>query len=349
MHLPFLRPLLACLGMAAAQAPAQDVEPLRICATTADLGSLCRQVGGARVEVTVFAHPGDDPHSLEARPSMVRKLHDAHALVLTGLQLEAGWLPVLLNQSRNGRVLRGAAGHIDASTAIRPLAVPAGVVERSQGDVHALGNPHYLLDPIAGLEVARLLAARFAALRPEDAERFAANFEAFRAELAAALVGPKLAAKYDAEKLAVLAEAGRLDSFLAEQGDAEALGGWLAAARPLRGAKFAGDHDLYPSLARRFGLVEVALLESLPGVPPSTRHLADVIRRMRQDKVQLLLSAPYFDRRHAELVARQTGARIAALAHQCGARPSTPSYLELIDYNVAQLVAAMAAATAGAR
>ncbi len=328
------------LAVAAGHADAQEPPPLRVCATTPDLGSLCREIGGPDADVIVFARAGDDPHFLEARPSFARKLHDADALVYTGMQLEAGWLPVIIDQARNARVLAGATGHIDASRAIRPLKVPQGVVDRSQGDVHALGNPHYLLDPIAGLEVARLLAARFGTLRPAARAAFARRFEEFRARLAQALVGPELAAKYEVEKLALLAAAGKLDAFLTQQGDAAKLAGWLGAAAHLRGTKFVGDHDLYAYLSHRLGLVEIAFLEPLPGVPPTTRHLASVVQQMEAQGVTLILSAPYFDRRHAELVATRTKARVADLVHQCGARAGTEDYLALVGYNVAQVVRA---------
>ncbi|MCC6670526.1 MAG: zinc ABC transporter substrate-binding protein [Planctomycetes bacterium] len=336
MHLALLaRRGLLTLALASL-AMAQEQRPLQVCATTSDLGSLCRAIGGDAVAVTVFARPGDDPHALEARPSFIRRLHDADALVYVGLDLEQGWLPVLLDQARNPRVLRGAPGHVDASRGIRPLQVPA-LADRSQGDVHAQGNPHYLLDPIAGLQVARTLCERFAALRPGQAREFADRLAAFHTRLAEALAGKELAQKYEIEKLALLAEHGRLDTFLAQQGDAARLGGWLAATAPLRGRAVVADHDLYPYLARRFGFTMLATLEPLPGIPPTSRHLAEVIRRMKAGNVPVVLSVPYFDRRHADFVARETGARVAALAHQCGARPGTDEYLDLVAYNVAQL------------
>ena len=189
--------------------------------------------------------------------------------------------------------------------------MPTGPVDRSAGDVHAGGNPHFLLDPVAGVQVAEALAARLGALRPADAAVFTANAAALRAEIGRRLVGDALAARFDGVKLALLAEHDRLDAFLAEQGVAERPGGWLGALAPYRDHAFAADHDLWPYLAARFRLRVALHLEPKPGVPPSARHLADVVQRMRTERIRVLVTVPYVDRRHADVVLRATGARHA--------------------------------------
>ncbi|MEW6271599.1 MAG: zinc ABC transporter substrate-binding protein, partial [Thermodesulfobacteriota bacterium] len=194
-------------------AAAQDDAPLRVCATTPDLGALVREVGGDQVEVTVFVKGTEDPHFAEAKPSFVKQLSEADLLVQNGLDLEIAWVPPLLRQARNARILPGGAGFLDAATAIgQPLEIPTSAVDRSMGDVHPRGNPHYLLDPMRGLAVAQAIAAKLSALRPGRSAEFGARLAAFRDELHRRLVGPGLAARYGADvpKLLLLYEKRRL-------------------------------------------------------------------------------------------------------------------------------------------
>ncbi|HZN41121.1 MAG TPA: metal ABC transporter substrate-binding protein [Planctomycetota bacterium] len=332
--------LLAAL-CSALQPPAQQ---LRVCATTTDLGALCAAVGGNEVQVTTFVRPAEDPHSLEARPSLLKALNKADVLVLVGRELEIGWLPVLLSNARNGAVLAGQPGYVDCSTAVRALGVPTGPVDRSQGDVHAAGNPHYLTDPLCGLQVAALVTERLTQLRPAAQATFARNLQELRKRLAVAMVGENLAARYDddAERLALLFGAGKLATLLREQGDLADLGGWFGALLPHRGAPLVVDHDLWPYFAERFGLTVVAQLEPRPGVAPTTAHLEKVIARMRSDRVRVIATASYFPPRHAEFVRQATGAQVAVLAHQPGALPGTDDYCAFVDHNVRALVAVLA-------
>ena len=318
--------------------------PLKVVATVPELGALARAVGGDQVSVTVLAKPTEDPHFLEAKPSSVKALSEADLYLQVGLDLEIGYAPVLLSGARNPNILAGQKGFVDASTVIAPLDAPTGPVDRSMGDVHALGSPHYLLDPLNGLKVAARLRDALSALRPEAAATFAANYDAFHRQLDVDLVGPTLAAKYDAEKLATLAEYGKLGPFLEQQGQADQLGGWLGALAPYRGTKAVDDHPMWAYFARRFGLEIVGHLEPKPGVPPTTKHLQEVVELIKADHVPLLLAAAYYDPRHAEFVAGETGARVVRMANQAGARPGTDDYLAMVNYNVDQLVAALRAA-----
>jgi ABC-type Zn uptake system ZnuABC Zn-binding protein ZnuA len=329
------------LLLAAAALPAQ--QPFAVCTTTPDLEALVAELL-PDADVQSFAAGPEDAHFLEARPSMVRTLHDADALVEIGLDFEVGWLPVLVDGARNASVLRGARSRIDASAAVARLGIPSGPVDRSMGDVHAGGNPHYLLDPLRGLQVAALLVERFAALRPDLRGALDAGHARLRERLAAAMVGPELAKLYehDAERLALLFEHGKLEAFLREHGDLERLGGWFALLLPHRGALAVADHDLWPYFAQRFCIEIVGFLEPRPGVGPTSRHLERIVQTMRERKVRVVLSAPYFAARHAELVARATGARIAQLAHQVGARACCNDYVGTVDHNVRALAAALA-------
>ena len=329
--------VLACLLASVSLA----AEPLRVCATVPELGSLAEEVGGAEVSVTVFTKGTEDAHFTVPKPSFVKALNACHAYVQIGLELEIGWAPALLQGARNPGILSGAPGFIDASEAISALGVPSGQIDRSMGDVHPGGNPHYLLDPLNGLRVAALLRDRFAALHPEAAQHFAASYADFRQRLGAALVGEALSRKYDFEKLALLGEHGRLVDFLDSQGDTALLGGWLGIARPLAGTKVVVEHDAWAYFAARFGLQVIASLEPIPGVPPTTSHLGTVIERMRAEQIGVVLTIAYYDPRYARFVTDKTGAAVVPIAHQVGARPGTDDYLSMTDYNVRQLAAAL--------
>jgi len=334
-----IRPLLAC-GVLLLAWDAGAADPLRVVTTVPDLADLIEQVGGDEVEVEALVKGPQDPHFLEPRPSFIRKLHKADLFVLVGMELEVGWAPVLMRQSRNGRIQPGAPGHLNASAAIAPLEAPQATVNRSQGDVHPWGNPHYLTDPLNGLRVARLARDKLEALRPEASAGFRERFAAFEARLLRALVGEAVLERHGARVVFERASAGTLEAFLASKGESETLAGWLGATRPLRGARAIQDHRIWPYFARRFGLVMIDTLEPKPGIAPTTRHLAAVVERARAQGAVLILASPYFDPRHARFVAEQTGARIAEMAHQVGARPGTGDYLKMVDYNVRQVVGA---------
>jgi ABC-type Zn uptake system ZnuABC Zn-binding protein ZnuA len=240
--------------------------------------------------------------------------------------------------------LPGAPGYIDASTVITPLDVPTGPIDRSMGDVHAFGNPHFLVDPIQGLKVARLIRDRLAMLRPQQAAAFEARYTTFRQRLSVALVGEALAAKYDVEKLALLADHGRLDAFLQSQGEADLLRGWLGRLRPYAGTKAIGDHNTWPYFAQRFQFNLVGFMEPKPGLPPTTHHLHELINLMQAQKVPLILASAYYDPRHARFLAQHTGAKIVEMANQVGARNGTDDYFSMIEYNVRQCLTALGGA-----
>jgi ABC-type Zn uptake system ZnuABC Zn-binding protein ZnuA len=335
--------LLISLLLAGPIAYAEEAtRPIQACATVPDLGSLVREVGGDRVWVTVFAKGTEDPHFVEAKPSFVKALSQCDLYIQTGMDLEIGWAPVLLQNARNGAVLPGAPGYLDASKVISPLEIPTGPVDRSMGDVHPLGNPHYLLDPLNGLKVARLIRDKLIELRPAHKAYFEDRYASFSKRLGAALVGDKLARKYDVEKLALLFERGRLGAFLAGQGEEALLGGWLGQMLPHYGAKAVDDHNMWPYFTRRFGTHVIGHMEPKPGVPPTTSHLRALVERMRVEGVKAVLAVPYYDPRHARFISENTGARVVNLANQVGAREGTDDYLGMIDYNVRQLLGALA-------
>lgn len=343
--------LLMLAGAAASlpsQEPAEVAEaPARhaVLASTPDLGALAAAIGGNRVDVTTLTKGPQDPHYLDPRPSMLYGIRRAELLLATGRGLEDGWLPVLVDSGRNPRVSIGQLGHLDASRAVRALGVPGAGVDRSAGDLHLAGNPHYLLDPLCGLQVAAMLRDRCAALWPADRATFAANFDRFRERLAVAMVGEQLAPLYehDVEPLAQAFARGVLADVLREQGDLDKLGGWFAAMLPLRGGRIVVDHDLWPYFAERFGLVVFGFLEPKPGVTPSTSHLEQLAARMRSAAVRVVLAASYFPTQHARMLEQEVGAVVVPMAHQPGARPGTDDYVDFVTYNVRCVAAALAA------
>ncbi len=310
-----------------------------VCATT-DLASLVKEVGGERFEVFCLAKGPEDPHTLEVRPSFVRELERASLFVQVGLGIENAWLKDLMGSGRNASVRPGGTANLNLGRGVRPLeglelkAVP--------GSFHEEGNPHYLLDPVEGLKAARTIATRLSELQPALKEEFEKRYEDFRLRLGSWLVGEECAKHDDVEALALLVESTKpegLPALLKEH----RLSGFLEALMPHRGRAVVGDHDLWPYFARRCGLEILGYLEPSPGVPPTPRHLQDLVSRMKERKVGILLSNPYFEPRHAEFVARATGARIVPMAHQTEGRPGAGSYLEMLKYNGRQLLEALAA------
>ena len=316
-------------------------QPLRVCATVPELGSLFREIGGDQVTVTVFAKGTEDAHFVEAKPSFIKALSECDVYGQVGMELEIGWAPVLLREARNGKVLPGTRGYVDAATVIAPLQVPTAPVDRSMGDVHPFGNPHYLTDPLNGLKVAALIRDKLSELQPNSAAYFAERYTAFRQQLGAAMVGETLANKYEFEKLALLFQRGKLIDFLKSQGEDAQLGGWLALMRPYHDAQVVTDHNMWPYFAERFGLRIAGTLEPKPGIPPTTAHLNEVITSMKANGVKAVLAAAYYDPRYVQFVSENTGAKIAAMANQAGARPGTEDYLAMTDYNVRQVAAAL--------
>ncbi len=221
--------------------PAQSQNrPLNVVATVPELGSLAREIGGDQVNVTVIAKGTEDPHFVEARPSFIKAVNQADVFIQMGMEMEVGWAPVLLQQSRNPKVQPGRPGFIDTAKVISPLGVPTSTIDHSMGDVHAAGNPHYLLDPLRGLQVAQYLRDQFITLRPAERAVFAQRYTDFRQRMGNGLVGAELAALYDFEKLARLVAHGRLVAFLESQNQAHLLGGWFGAMAPFVGTKVVG-------------------------------------------------------------------------------------------------------------
>jgi ABC-type Zn uptake system ZnuABC Zn-binding protein ZnuA len=335
-----------------------NAAPLRVVCTLPDFGSIAKSIGGDLVAVDTLVRGAEDPHFTVTRPSLVRILAKAEMLVVAGLDLESAWLQPLCDNARNAAILRtptgnlgvgntgtgyAAGGYVDVSTVIVLRGLLADRVDRSLGDVHRGGNPHYMTDPLCGLQAAKLLCERFALARPAGKATFESNLAAFRAKLCVAMVGEQIAKAYehDAETLAQLYELDRLDALLDKNGDRDKLAGWFGLVRAHRGARLVADHDLWPYFASRFGFVVRGFLEPRAGVAPTQNHLQEIVAQMRQEGISVVLSTPYFSPQHAAFVSRATDARIAEVAHQVGARDGAGDYIAMVDHNVRVVVAAL--------
>jgi zinc/manganese transport system substrate-binding protein len=277
---------------------------LNVVATLPDLGSLAREVGGDNVTVTVLAKPTEDPHFVDARPSFVVALRTADVLIDGGAELELGWLPPLLQNARNAKLDVGKPGRVQASQGVRLMNVPANVT-RAAGDVHALGNPHFAVDPIIAKAIAQHMAQSFSTLDAAKAATYEANYKKFEATINAKL----------------------------QQ--------WGATMLPFRGQHVAAYHDSWPYFGHRFGLEIDIFLEPKPGIPPSPSHLADVIAQMKAQKIKAIIVEPYHDRKIAERVASATGATVVDFAQYPGAVPNTDTYVKLMDTLVSRLAEAL--------
>jgi len=283
--------LLAAGGLLPARASAE----VNVVTTVPALADLVRQVGGSHVSVRSLAPSNQDPHYVDARPSFVLALHRADLLVYVGMGLEAGWLPSLLADARNADIQPGRPGHLDASTVCGPiLGRPDGRVDRSRGDIHPGGNPHYLLDPHYGLRVADAIAQRLAMLDSEHAQAYRDAYAAF---------------------------AGRLRRRIAA---------WERVMAPYRGRPIVGYHESLVYLTHWLGLKEAGFVEPLPGISPSPRHLARLILSMRRQHVGVLLSEPWYDMETARTVAAKSGAKLVRLPGGVGS-PGIGDYEAYID------------------
>jgi zinc/manganese transport system substrate-binding protein len=274
---------------------------LKVVATTSDIAAIAREVGSSRVMVEDLSGGQPDIHFVEPKPSMIRRAADADLLVVIGAELEAGWLPPLLQTARNSRILPGASGYLDLSREMALLEVPTGVVSRAMGDVHAAGNPHYWLDPQNGIRMARAIAERLGELDPggrQDYDRAAAAFER------------------------------KITDKTAE---------WRVALAPLAGKPVITYHKSFEYLARAFGFRIVDQIEPKPGIAPTASHLNRLIERIRSEKIALALVEPFREQRSGQFLAEETGIRVAIIPGMTGDVPGINTYAGLFDRIVAEL------------
>ena len=281
---------------------AARAEPLKVVTTTSDLASIAKEIGGDRIEVSSIARGYQDPHFVEAKPSFLLQLRNADLLAVIGLELEVGWLPPLIEQSRNAKIRPGTDGYLDLSAGVEILDRPSTKVDRSMGDIHAAGNPHYWLEPGNAVRIAIQFRDRLARLRPSDEGFFTA----------------------------------RLNNFKVHANEANQR--WTQALAPYKGAKVVTYHRSWSNFVNRYGLDVVDFVEPKPGVPPSPSHLFELVKTMKEQKVKVILVEPYFDLKTPNSVADKSGAKVIVMYPSVGGAPGLDDYFKLFDRNVAALV-----------
>lgn len=290
--------MAAVLAAVAATGATAFTDKVQVITTTEDLAALVREVGGDRVTVDALAKGYQDPHFVEPKPSFILKLHNADLLVVIGRELEVGWLPPLLTQSRNAKIQPGNPGFLDASAGVRILDLPTGQITRAMGDVHAQGNPHYWLDPDNGRIIAKAIAAALGRIAPADQAYFDVRYADFDRRLA------------------------------------EAQKRWAAAMAPYQGTKVVTYHRSWPNFTERFGLDVIGYVEPKPGIPPSPGHTLDVMGEMKRQQVKLILVEPYFDLKTPDAIARAVGGTVLVLTPSVGGVKDAIDYVTLFDFNI---------------
>ena len=285
--------------------PAPSSAALKVITTTQDLAAIVTEIGGDKVSVESLARGYQDPHFVEAKPSFVFKLNSADLLVVVGRELEMGWLPPLITQSRNSKLQPGGSGYLDASQSARILDVPTGQITRAMGDVHPSGNPHYWLDPANGRRIAKAVQDKLSELSRADAALFAQRYADFDRRLA------------------------------------QAEGRWKAALAPYKGTQVVSYHRSWPNFAEAFGLDVIGYVEPKPGVPPSPSHTLSLMQEMKSRGVKVILVEPYFDLKTPNAIARDTGARVLVMPPSVGGVKEATDFIKLFDYDVDLLVSTL--------
>ncbi|PYP83460.1 MAG: zinc ABC transporter substrate-binding protein [Candidatus Angelobacter sp. Gp1-AA117] len=299
-----LKFLIVLLCVALLAPSAAQAKKLKVITTLTDLASLTQEISGDKVDVEALAKGYQDPHFVEPKPSFLLKLRNADLLISVGLDLEIGWLPPLITQSGNGRIQPGAQGYLDASQFAEILEQPQGKVDRSMGDVHPLGNPHYWLDPDNGRRVAKGIATKLGELDPGDSAYFQQRYQDFANRLA------------EAEKK------------------------WDAEMAPYRGRKIVTYHRSWPNFAKHFGLDVVGYIEPRPGIPPTPSHTIELVNLMKRENIKIELIEPYFDSKTPNSIASMTGGKVVVMLPSVGGKPEVTDYFKLFDYDIALLTKA---------
>jgi zinc/manganese transport system substrate-binding protein len=281
---------------------------LNLVATLPDFAAIAHEIGGDQVQVASICRGTEDPHFVDGKPSFIRLLNRADLLLEGGAELEIGWLGPLVNNARNPKILGDVAGHVVLSRGVPLLDVPSGPVDRSMGDVHPLGNPHYWLDPANGKILATNIARALEVLDPAHAADFQARLQKFSEKLDA-----------------------RLET-------------WTQLMAPYRGLKMVTYHSSFAYFARRFGLVVAATIEPKPGIEPSPGHVNALVQSMKATGIKLILQEPFRPHKTSDYLAQATGARVVLVPAMVGGNESIRDYFQLFDYAINQIVTALKAA-----
>ena len=296
----FVRTYAALLALALSSPAA-----LNVVATTADFGAIAGDIGGDKVQVFVLAQPGEDVHFVAPKPSYIAKLSRADVVIEGGAELEIGWLPPLIEGSRNTKLARGQPGYVACAEGLALLEVPT-TLDRAHGDIHAMGNPHFMTDPVNAQHAAERICSAFCSIDPKNAVEYRERCSSFTNRLAAKLLG------------------------------------WEKQMEPFHGRRVVAFHNSWPYFAKRFGLEINLFLEPKPGIPPTPAHMGEIVSAMKAENIGVIIIEPYQNRKTAEMVASKTGAQLVDFCqYPGGVKGSGSGYVELIDYLVNTLAAAL--------
>jgi zinc/manganese transport system substrate-binding protein len=287
-------------GILLLSSSATAAEPIAIVTTTTDIAAIVKTIGADRVAVESIAKGYQDPHFVEAKPSFVRLVNRARMLFNVGLELEVGWLPLLIQGARNPSLAL-----VDLSAGISAIEKPTGPISRAQGDVHPLGNPHYWLDPRNGIIMARRIAQELKTVAAADAAMFDQNLKSFESEITTKRKR------------------------------------WEEQMAPFRGVELVTYHKEWEYLMKWLGLSVVGYVEDKPGIPPTPRHLEELVQTMQQRKVKALLASNYTNPNVPKSIAEKTGAKLVMLASSVGGEESIRNYGDLFDSIVGKLAGAL--------
>ena len=298
------RLILACCWLVLLSGTAKAADKLKVVATIPDLADLTNQIGGDRVDVSSLATGVEDIHAVPMKPSFAILMNRADVVVLLGLEAEHAFLPGLLEAARNPKIVRDAPGYVDCSVYLTPLEVPTRI-DRSLGDQHPMGNPHYNLDPVAMKKAARAIADGLGRNDPEDQGVFQRNLKTYLEKLDAAIAR------------------------------------WEQEAAPLKGKKLVSYHPDMIYFAQRFGMEAVGTIEPRAGIPPTPSHVVELEDMMRREKVDIVVRELHYPADLAQTVAEQTGAKLVELPYMVGGVPQAKDYISFVDYNVQTMLKAV--------
>jgi zinc/manganese transport system substrate-binding protein len=277
---------------------------LKVATSLSDLASVAEAVGGKHVSVISLCKGYEDPHFVPAKPSLMKAIQDADVFVSVGLELDGGWLPLVIPGSRNPKIQPGSKGFVDASEGIDVLDKPVGTVSRAEGDIHPLGNPHYYTDPKNLAIVADHLAEIFSDLDPANAADYQTNAKDFDTQINKALVK------------------------------------WEKELKPFKGSPVVTYHENFKYFTKRFGLKDFGTVESKPGIPPSPRYLEETGEAMQKAGVKVVLYQPYYDADTAQQLAKKAGATAYEIPNEVGGVPAAKDIFSKFDFIVSTLVKA---------
>jgi zinc/manganese transport system substrate-binding protein len=321
------------LSLALGSAVVAPGDTVKIVTSLTTYASIAREVGGTRATVTAIAEGDEDPHFVQPRPSFVPLLRDADLFVTTGMDLEL-WVPTLLDRAGNSRIREGGPGYVAASRGVSLLEVPTNL-SRAGGDIHVDGNPHIHTDPINAIIIARNILDGLKRVSPANADYFTTQEKGFEERILKATFGEELVRIITPAQIFELARTSKLQGFLQTnyQGRplAARLGGWMQQAAPFRGKEMVCYHREWAYFSARYGVTCVDYIEAKPGIPPTPRHVQDVIALMKDRKIPVLFASNYFDHTQIRDVATRTGAQGVIVPENTNGAPGVVTYFDLMS------------------